>query len=238
MKQFSGFPSKMSFTPLPNIFFSAILPQINDMVELKVTLYLFETLYRKRGYPRFITYRELLGNTSLMASIRPVSEAPEVLLCKALEMAIQRKTIIRLALVGDDSVLEDVYLLNSDYDKQIADKISRGELQLKGLKATGQAGIELEARPDIFTIYEENIGMLTPMIVEELCEAERAYPAGWIREAIKEATTLNKRNWRYISRILERWSSEGKSDGAHRRDSKKTDPDKYIKGKYGHMVRR
>ena len=37
---------------------------------------------------------------------------------------------------------------------------------------------------------------------------------------------------------LERWSAEGKDDGTYRGDFKKTDPDKYIKGKYGHMVRR
>jgi DnaD/phage-associated family protein len=76
------------------------------------------------------------------------------------------------------------------------------------------------------------------MIAEELKEAEKLYPADWINDAIKEAVSLNKRNWRYIARILERWSSEGKDSGAHKQDFKKTDPDKYIKGKYGHMVRR
>ena len=79
--------------------------------------------------------------------------------------------------------------------------------------------------------------MLTPMIAEELREAEKLYPEGWIRDAIKEAVSLNKRSIRYIVRILERWSAEGKSDGTYRRYSK-TDPDKYIKGKYGHIVRR
>ena len=80
--------------------------------------------------------------------------------------------------------------------------------------------------------------MLTPIIAEELSEAEKSYPHAWIHEAIKEAVDLNKRNWRYISKILERWLAEGKVDGAYKRDIKKADPDKYVKGRYGHMVRR
>jgi DNA replication protein len=81
--------------------------------------------------------------------------------------------------------------------------------------------------------------MLTPLIADELKEALKQYPETWIQEAIKEATSLNRRNWRYISRILEHWSSEGKDDGTYRGNNKKNaDPDKYIRGKYGHMVQR
>ena len=97
---------------------------------------------------------------------------------------------------------------------------------------------ETEDMPDVFTLYEQNVGMLTPMIAEELRAAERLYPPSWIKDAVKEAVALNKRNWKYIAAILERWSAEGKGSGTYRRDSKKTDPDKYIKGRYGHMVQR
>jgi DNA replication protein len=76
------------------------------------------------------------------------------------------------------------------------------------------------------------------MVSEYLRDALKTYPESWIRDAIKEAVALNKRSWRYIERILERWTTEGRDDGTYRGDSKKTDPDKYIKGKYGHMVQR
>jgi DNA replication protein len=91
---------------------------------------------------------------------------------------------------------------------------------------------------NIFALYEQNIGMITPMIAEELKEAEKLYPPQWIEEAFKEAVTLNKHSWRYIARILERWASEGKDSGEYRRDIKKNGPDKYIKGRYGHLVKR
>ena len=237
MKQFSGFPAKMQFTPLPNFFFGRLLPQINDIAELKTTLHIFEALYRKLGYPRFTTYKELLNNASLMSSLRGVAQPPDEVLRNALEMATKRGTILHLVL-DRDGVPEDIYFLNTEANRQIVTKIQDGELLLSGLKAEGQTYIEVEEQPDIFTLYEQNIGMLTPMIAEELREAEKLYPKNWINDAIKEAVALNKRNWRYISRILENWSTEGRSDGTYRRDSKKTDPDKYIKGKYGHMVRR
>jgi len=35
MKQFNGFPTKMQFTSIPNVFFSSLLPQIDDIAELK-----------------------------------------------------------------------------------------------------------------------------------------------------------------------------------------------------------
>jgi len=236
MEQFKGFPAKMEFTPIPNLFFSALLPQIGDVTELKTTLNVLAMLYRKRGYPRFITYGELVGNASLMSSLKREAKSPGEALRSALEMATRRGAIIHMVL-DRDGTPEDIYFLNTESDRQIVAKIQNGELKLSGLKAKEPIYVEPEEQPDIFTLYEQNIGMLTPMIAEELREAEKLYPEGWIRDAIKEAVSLNKRSIRYIVRILERWSAEGKSDGTYRRYSK-TDPDKYIKGKYGHIVRR
>jgi len=239
MKQFAGFPSRMQFTPVPNFFFSTVLPQISDIAELKTTLHIFEVLHRKRGYPRFTTYTELLSNKSLVSSLRETTKSPDEALRNALEMATKRGTFLHLVL-DRDGVSENVYFLNTERDRQIVAKIQNGELSLSGLKAKGQTYTELETeeQPDIFTLYEQNIGMLTPMIAEELREAEKLYPEAWIRDAIREAVNQNIRKKSYILAILERWSAEGRSNGTYRRDSKKTDPDKYIKGKYGHVVRR
>lgn len=236
MKQFNGFPARMDFTSIPNLFFSSLLPQISDIAELKTTLYVLAVLYRKRGYPRFVTCRELLGSTGLMSSLKGAAEPADELLRSALKMAAERGTFIHMVL-DRDGVSEDAYFLNAESNRQIVNKIQSGELKLSGLRAEKQAYIETEEQPDIFTLYEQNIGMLTPMIAEELREAEKLYPESWVRDAFKEAVSLNKRSIRYIIRILENWSAEGKNDGTYRRDSK-ADPDKYVKGKYGHMVRR
>jgi DNA replication protein len=236
MSQFSGFPARMEFTSIPNYFLNVLLPEIDDIQELRTTLHVLAALYRKKGQPRFVSYHELLGNDGLVRSLRGGSGAPEEALRRALQAASQRGIFIHIVLDSDGSA-EDIYLLNTESDRKAAARIESGEVKLSGLKAVARPGAELEEPPDIFTLYEQNIGMLTPLIADELKEAEKLYPESWLRDAIKEAVALNKRNIRYIMRILERWSTEGKTDGTHQRVSK-TDPDKYIKGKYGHMVRR
>jgi|TARA_B100001971_G_scaffold210450_2_gene235986 DnaD/phage-associated family protein len=237
MTHFNGFPAKMQFTPVPNLFFSQLLPQIDDINELKTTLRILWTLYSKRCYPRFVTHTELLDDTSLMSTIKEAAKPADKALRNAIRMATLRGTILHL-IVDINGKPEDLYFLNTQSDKQAVAKIQNGELKLPGLKAKMPPSIKAEQLPDIFALYEQNIGMLTPMIAEELREAEKLYPETWIRDAIKEAVNQNKRKWSYISAILENWSTKGRRDGAYRRDTEKEDPDKYIKGKYGHMVRR
>ena len=231
-KRFPGFPARSHFTPLPNIFFSSLLPQIEDLSELKVTLHLFWVLYQRRGYPRFITYRELSADKTLMSSI------PTGALTQALEQAVKRGSILHLSLERDGEQ-EDIYFLNSDSDRRAIARIQSGELSLGGLSPKKETGVEAEERADIFALYEQNIGLLTPMIAEELKEAEKVYPASWIEAAFKEAVSSNKRSWKYIARILERWLAEGKDDGKPGGYPKKeSGTDKYFKGRYGHLVRR
>lgn len=237
MKEFQGFPARMEFTSIPNVFFSSLLPKITDLVELKTTLHVIAALYRKKGHPRYVSYGELLGNTGLMESLKGAGGSTEEALRNGLKMAAERGTLIHLALDRDGNS-EDVYFLNTASDRQTVAKIERGELNLAGLKAAAKTYLEAEELPDIFTLYEQNIGMLTPMIADELRDAEKQYPQEWIRDAVKEAVLHNKRNIKYIAKILQNWSVEGRSDGTYQRDSKKTDPDRFIKGKYGHMVRR
>ena len=237
MSEFNGFPARMEYIPVPGIFLSKLLPEITDIAELKLTLYLFRLLYFKKGSPQFVTFNELAGDAGLMASMNATGNSSEEILRQALELAAQRKTILHTA--GVDGSREDIYMLNTEANREAVEKINNGQTHLTGLE-TKRVFPEIltEKQPNVFTLYEENIGLLTPMIAEELRDAEKTYPELWIKDAIKEAVNTGKRNWRYISAILERWATEGKSDGTHLRDFKKTDPDKFIKGKYGHAVKR
>jgi DNA replication protein len=243
MNEFQGFPSggRVEYTSIPNAFFSNLLPQITDMAELKTTLHILSVLYVKKGAPRFVTYSELLGNVSLMAGLKSLGGQPEVALKSALKLASSRGTLIGIpvssALAADEQI-EDIYLLNTEADRAAAEKIRNGELKLAGLKVREAVPVQAEPLPDIYTLYEQNIGMLTPIIADELRDAEKTYSADWIRDAIKEAALHNKRSIKYILKILENWSVEGRSDGTYQPNTKKSDPDKYIKGKYGHIVQR
>jgi DNA replication protein len=140
-----------------------------------------------------------------------LADLGEETLRQALGLAVEHGALLHSTL-NINGVLEDVYSLTVD---------SRQPPTI-----------------NIFALYEQNIGMIQALIAEELKEAEKLYPPQWIEEAFKEAVTLNKRSWRYIASILRRWASEGKDSGEYKRDIKKDDPDKYIKGKYGHLVKR
>ena len=64
-------------------------------------------------------------------------------------------------------------------------------------------------RANIFEIYEQNIGILTPMVADVLKAVETEYPQEWIPAAFEEAIRANARNLKYIEAILKRWKAEG-----------------------------
>lgn len=232
---FPGFPIRAGLIPLPELFFTTLLSEINSLVELRLILHVFRLLSRKKIQPKFVTYDELLTDKIVMQGIEGKG-SPADILHMTLESAVDRGMLLHLVLDREGGQ-EDLYFINTEPNRGTVADLQRGEISLEGALTAGTR--VREDRPNIFTLYEQNIGLLTPMIAEELKEAEKTYPVSWIEEAFKEAVDLNKRNWRYISRILERWSSEGKENGEFRRYSKKEeDPDRYIKGKYGHVVRR
>jgi DnaD/phage-associated family protein len=231
MKPFEGFPANMSYTPVPNAFINNLLPQIEDTAELKVTLYIMEALYNKKGYPRFVSFAELAANASLTSNFKD-AKVPLDELKKALKLATERKTIIGLATESGE-----IYFLNTEADRQAAEKIKSGEIKLTGIKTATSEMVNMQEPVNIFAIYEENIGILTPMIAEELKDAMKLYPENWIADAIKEAVKQNARKLSYITAVLERWAKEGRSDGTYKRDTKKDDPEKYTGGEFGRFVR-
>ena len=234
MKGFSGFPAgKVRFTPLPNLFFSKLLPAIDDLAELKVTLHIFWLLHQKKGYLRYVSRQELDADGVLLGGLRGTGQGPEECLGQALERAVARGTLLHVtARQGDER--DDWYFMNTDAGRKAVEKIRRGELELEAAISPGEVRLEVE-RPNIFVLYEQNIGLLTPLIAEELRDAEKAYPADWIEEAFRIAVEHNARHWRYMRSILERWAAEGKDREKARRGPEE-DRRRYIEGKYAEYI--
>jgi DNA replication protein len=74
-------------------------------------------------------------------------------------------------------------------------------------------------RGNIFRLYEQNIGALTPMISEELRDMAATYPAAWIEDAIRIAVKNNVYRLKYILAVLERMRTEGRYEQETRNDS-------------------
>lgn len=237
-KHFPVLPRGVEVTPIPNLLFTTLMPQIGDISELKTILHVFRLLHAKQAHLRYLSYTELVSDPILANDIKEENKSLSETLHHALHLSVQHDILVHLTL-DKDGTPEDIYFINFEDDRKAIAKIRRGELALPDLSSDNEIVPEPASAPNIFTLYEQNIGMLTPIIAQELQEAEKLYPAHWIESAFREAVTLNKRNWKYIARILERWTTEGKDDGKSRRDFRKEDtPDKYTKGKYGHLVKR
>lgn len=219
MKTFSGFPpGRVPSVRLPEPLFTELLPLIDDLDELKVTLHVLFLLSRLEGSVRYVRHRDLLADEVLLSSLSdPCGAALEA----ALARCVERGTLLQ-AEVDTDEV---IYLANTPRGRAALEAIRRGEPVPETSPPT---------RSNIFVLYEENIGPLTPLIAEELREAEKTYAASWIDDAFREAVTHNKRNWKYIRAILERWQREGKDD-ADRQDRER-DPRRYFEGKYGEFI--
>jgi len=212
MIPFTGFPAgKTRFTPLPDLFFTALLPAIDDLAELKLTLYMFWLLNRQRGYPRYMTQAELEAESLLLTSLQRGYEGdPLVILRKAVEKAVARGSLLRVT-ISDESQRTDYLFLNTPQGRKAVEQVKSGELVLETKGYVHEARVERES-PGIFELYEQNIGLLQPLLAEELAEAESTYPASWIVDAFRIAAEHNVRNWRYIKSILERWQRDGKDD--------------------------
>jgi DnaD/phage-associated family protein len=233
---FPGFPAGARATAVPSAFFSDLLPQIEDEAELRVTLYVIYALGRRKGYPRFVTANELRAETPLVASLEAKvlmrsgaehperfqsinGDAPSALdrLQRGLYLAVERASLLSIE-VDNDGRVEALYFLNTPADRRAVDLIRDGRLEL-GRALPAKAGAPASQRGNLFQLYEENIGPLTPLVAEELREAEQLYPYEWLEEALREAALLNKRSWRYASRILQRWATEGRKRETPGRDS-------------------
>ncbi len=185
-------------SPLPDLFFQRLLREITDLNELKVTLYALWRIEHMDG-----PFRPLSGNDLDPRELGLNAEQVHA----GLQSAMQRGTL--LCATHDGQAL---YFMNSPQGKATAQSFERD-----GWPEGGTSSAPLE-RPNIFRLYEENIGPLTPLIADALNDAEATYSAEWVADAIDLAVKHNKRSWKYSEAILRRWKEEGRAEKQSGRD--------------------
>jgi DNA replication protein len=222
MKTFSGFPpGKVRSVSLPEPVFDELVPLIDDLAELKLTLHVLWRLGQQQGKVRYLRHADLAADRTLLAGLGG-SQAEA--LDAALARAVARGTLLKTETLEG----EEIYFANTPKGRAAIEAIARDEWP---------DALESAGRPNVFALYEQNVGLLTPLIADELREAERTYPAEWIEEAFREAVSLNKRSWKYVRAILERWRIEGRGDEAGQRPSE-ADRRRYVEGEYGEYIKR
>ena len=204
MTDFDGFGGDESFTPLPDSFFRRLLNEISDADELKVTLYLLWRLTNIEGAYHTLCRSEMLEDERFLAGLG------EAGLDAGLEKAVRRGSLLRVEGSGGG-----FYLLNTPRGRAAAQAMARGDWR-ESARVSPPPPAD---KPNIFKLYEQNIGPLTPMIADMLRDAEKTYPEAWIEEAMAEAVRQNKRNWKYVEAILKRWKDEGRGQKQDRPDT-------------------
>ena len=217
MDQFKGFPpGELRFTSVPDLFFARLLPQIDSLVELKVTLHFLWVHYRQAR--QVISLNELLTDETLMHSLALIDEDVEVALSQGLNRAVERGALLHV-LLEDEMGSQDLYFLNSERGRQAHAKVTEGEV---GVVAVSGAEMATPTqRPNIFELYEANIGLISPILADELKDAEMTYPPEWIEDAFKIAVENNVRKWSYIRAVLEKFAVVGRDGKQERQDTGK-----------------
>ncbi len=202
MPNFNGFTSSESFTQIPDTLFN-LLKEIDDVAELKVTLYAIWRIEHIEG--NFRALREMdFESETLGLDVKKIK--------LGLGKALKRGTLLRVQNEADV-----FYFLNSPRGRLAVEAFAKGNSS--GL--INKVSASPIARPNIFKLYEQNIGPLTPLIADTLKDAEETYSQEWLADAITLAVENNKRNWKYIEAILKRWKDEGRAEKQNRRDNKK-----------------
>ncbi len=67
-------------------------------------------------------------------------------------------------------------------------------------------------RPNIFRLYEQMFGGITPTAADDLKDAAQEYPADWIKDAFDLTRQRRGRSWKYTLAILENWRRFGRDE--------------------------
>lgn len=205
---FNGFTSSETFTAVPDTFFRELLSQIDDADELRATLHAIWRIEHMEGHVRFLRRADFGGFAS------------------GVDKAVARGSLLRV-----QNEAGEFFFLNSPRGRASVEAIQSGKFDPSNVQNAPPV-----EHSNVFTLYEQNIGALTPLIADMLREAEKEYPSAWFEEAFEIAVARNARNWKYIAAILKRWKEKGKDERKNREDAVK-DFKRYTDGEFSEYFR-
>ena len=214
MTPFPGFTSSETFTQVPDSFIK-MMNEIQDVAELKVTLFAIWRIEHMEGNFRAMSKVDF-DEAALGLNLEEIRFG--------LGKAVERQTLLRA-----ENEAGVFFFLNSPRGRLSAEAFAKGQMK--------PSASYVPNKSNVFKLYEENIGALTPLLADMLREAEKNYPSEWFEEAIEIAVSRNIRNWKYVEAILARWKENGKDE---RRDSQDTvkDAKRYTDGEFSEFFKR
>ena len=208
MPIFNGFTSSETFTAVPDSLLRDLLAEIEDADELRATLHAIWRIEHMEGPVRFLRRADFGGFAS------------------GVDKAVSRGTLLKV-----QNEAGEFFFLNSPRGRVSVEAIQSGRFDPSNVQNAPPV-----ERSNIFKLYEENIGALTPLIADMLREAEKEYPSAWFEEAFEIAVAKNARNWKYVEAVLKRWKEKGKDERKDQQDAVK-DFERYTDGEFSEYLK-
>lgn len=207
MSTFQGFTSSETFTAVPDSFLRDLLAEIDDADELRATLHAFWRIEHTEGPVRFLRRADFGGFAS------------------GVDKAVARGSLLEVR-----NEAGEFFFLNSPRGRASVEAIQSGKFDPSNVQNAPPV-----EHSNVFTLYEQNIGALTPLIADMLREAEKEYPSAWFEEAFEIAVARNVRNWKYVEAVLKRWKEKG-YEGKNRQNAVK-DFKRYSEGEFAEFFK-
>lgn len=214
-------------TAIPREVLDRLLRHVWDPAEIKVVL----AVCVLGGDRQPVSVADIAAHQGISHGLRGdgSNRSTQDRLWEAVQAAVAHGILVNLTTGDQESWL--VLATESNYRRAHA-----GQFSIPDSSPPVPLAVE---RPDVFRLYEQNIGLVTPIIADKLADALQQYPEGWIEDAIGEAVAYNRRSWRYIERILENWSTEGRRNETNQRNNEEhVSPGKNLLGKYAPLFRK
>jgi DNA replication protein len=216
--------------PVPREFLAETVAHIDDATELHVTLAVFRLAADSGSTPPAVSEDTVLRDAVLSRTFHGDRKSSKLgqRIRRGLQYATARESLVQVVLTVDGHEERWYVPASAENREALADVlIEPGAWPVAGIDA-----ILAETAPSVFSLYEKNIGMLTPLLTDQIDTAMELYPLDWIEDAIREAVTYNKRNWRYVQRVLENWSVNGRGEGNRDASNRGSAPEPFDPGRY------
>lgn len=200
---------------VPRAFFIDVAPQITEITELQATLAVFRLAAEAGGLEEPVAHEAILHDRALRSALKVTGSPrePDRRIVTGLDLAVGRGSLLAFA-AETETASRLWYYVNTPVNQALVAAMARGAVAPPAVVwPDGTVPAVVPERPNVFRLYEQNIGLLTPLIADHLVDALERYPQEWIEDAVAEAVAYNRRSWRYIQRILEQWATQGRGTG-------------------------
>ena len=203
-------PANARRIPIPAVALGEWLADIDNVVELKVTLRALALLAAEpqRGRtPPSIALDDLLDDRLLTIGNDDYNVRA------GLGAALSRGTLLVAPDRGDNRIflndsIAQLHLERAGLSLLSPDDLLDSSAISSPIQPPAEA-ITVLRHTNIFALYEEHIGAYGHSMAEQLKAAEEEYPAPWIEHAFALASRHNARSWSYVTSVLRRLVREG-----------------------------